>query len=126
MDNIFSMPGVCTPDNEEFFETLLRGAGRFRVERIISHGHTTAPGEWYDQQEDEWVIVLEGDARIAYEDGTEVRLARGDHLFLPRRVKHRVSHTSSPCVWLALFGNISMPTARSPAHPAGRQIRSGV
>lgn len=106
MDNIFRMPDTYSPTDEEFLETLLTGADGFRVERIISHGHTTPQGQWYDQDEDEWVVVLHGDACIAYEDGTESRLFGGDHLFLPRRLKHRVSHTSSPCVWLAVFGDM--------------------
>lgn len=58
----------------------------------------------YDQDHDEWVLVLQGQAALAFEDGTEAALAAGDHLFLPRHVKHRVTRTSSPCVWLAVHG----------------------
>lgn len=88
-------------------ETLFHASGDVRLERIISHGQVTPEGEWYDQDEDEWVALIEGSARIAYPDGSEVSLARGDQLFLPRRARHRVAYTSSPCVWLAVFGTFS-------------------
>lgn len=91
------------PDKGEVFETFLRGAGGFRVERIVSHGHVTPEGQWYDQEEDEWVLVLRGSARLRLESGREVPLEAGDHMLLPARQKHRVVYTSSPCVWLALF-----------------------
>ena len=95
------LPGPCGP---EIFEDLFAGPGPFRLERIVSNGQTTPPGEFYDQERDEWVLLLEGAARIVYADGREVSLGRGDALFLPRRVRHRVSYTSSPCIWLALHG----------------------
>lgn len=106
MNNLFTHSGQTPPLDEEFSETLFRASGTMRVERIISCGHVTPEGDWYDQEQDEWVTVLEGTARLQYVDGTEVTLNRGDHLVLPRHVKHRVSHTSSPCVWLAVFGDI--------------------
>ena len=43
-------------DNEAL-DKLLAG-GRFRLERIVSTGQATAPGEWYDQEDDEWVVLL--------------------------------------------------------------------
>lgn len=104
MNNLLIFPASLRDSEQEFFEILLHASGHVRVERIVSHGQVTPQGEWYDQDEDEWVAVIEGSARIAYTDGSEVALARGDHLFLPRRVKHRVAYTSSPCVWLAIFG----------------------
>ena len=79
------------------------------LERIISHGQTTPEGEWYDQERDEWVVVLEGEARLQYADGQEAVLRRGDHLFLPHHCKHRVSYTSSPCIWLAVHGECLHP-----------------
>ena len=105
MDNLLSFPTGLRDDSREFFQTLFRASGNVRVERIVSHGHVTSPGTWYDQDQDEWVTILEGDARIAYPDGREIHLGRGDQLFLPRRVAHRVAYTSSPCVWLAVFGD---------------------
>lgn len=102
--NVFALPGAATAANVEFIETLLAGEGKFRIERIISHGHVTPEGTWYDQEEDEWVIVLHGNAGIGYPDGTEQTLNAGDACFLPKHVQHRVAWTSSPCVWLAVFG----------------------
>ncbi|MCC8193310.1 MAG: cupin domain-containing protein [Deltaproteobacteria bacterium] len=106
MDNLLLFPESLRPDGPEFSETVCAASGAVRVERILSLGHVTPEGVWYDQAEDEWVAVLEGTARIAYPDGSEVSLARGDHLFLPRHVRHRVAYTSSPCVWLAVFGQV--------------------
>lgn len=105
MNNLLAIPSALTDGSDEFFETLFRASGSVRVERIISHGNSTPEGEWYDQDQDEWVAVLQGAARIGYADGSEVSLAAGDSLLLPKHVRHRVAHTSSPCVWLAVFGD---------------------
>ena len=51
---------------EEFFESLVSGSA-FRLERIVSRGHTTAPDTWFDQAEDEWVLVLQGQATLRFE-----------------------------------------------------------
>ncbi len=69
---------------------------------LFRGGHVTPEGEWYDQSADEWVVVLEGEARLGFGDGTEHILGRGEHLFLPRHVRHRVLQTSRPCIWLAV------------------------
>lgn len=107
MENLFSVLGTVREQNgRECFETLLQGRDGLLVERIVSHGHTTPEGEWYDQERDEWVAVLEGEARLLFEDGREVSLGRGDHVFLPRHARHRVVHTSSPCIWLAVHGDL--------------------
>ena len=108
MNNLLYIPDVQIDSDREFFETLFTASGEIRVERIISHGQTTPEGEWYDQEQDEWVMVAEGSARIAYPDGSEVSLARGDYLFLPRHIRHRVAYTSAPCVWLAIFGDMAV------------------
>ncbi len=75
-----------------------------RIERIVSKGHASPPGFWYDQPEDEWVIVLKGAARIAYERGETVALRPGDFLTIPARVRHRVEWTDpgEETVWLAI------------------------
>lgn len=99
--NLFDLPEV--PADEEQFDVLHDGAN-CRIERIVSHAAVTAPGEWYDQEWDEWVLVLQGEGTVEYQDGRVVKLARGDHLFLPAHVKHRVAATSAdpPCLWLAV------------------------
>ncbi|MDY6781711.1 MAG: cupin domain-containing protein [Cyanobacteriota bacterium] len=100
-DNIFYLPPNLP--NEEVFEKIA-GSDRVLIERIISTGQTTPPGEWYDQERDEWVIVLQGKAQLVYDDGATINLSAGDYLLIPARQKHRVGYTSSdpPCIWLAI------------------------
>ena len=112
MNNLFAVPETARSDGPELFEPVLTGPAGLLVERIVSHGQTTPEGEWYDQERDEWVAVLEGEARLQYADGSEVRLGRGDHLFLPKHCRHRVTSTSSPCVWLAVHGEALRPEGR--------------
>ncbi len=111
MANIFSLPETPRgPGEPERFDMLARGGG-VRIERIISHGHATPEDAWYDQDQDEWVAVLEGEAGLLYADGREIVLSRGDHVLIPRRVRHRVTRTSSPCIWLAVHADSLLPPA---------------
>ena len=91
---------------EERFEVLLQ-TPTFRIERILSKGHRTPPGEWYDQDHDEWVVLLAGAARLAFENGEERPLQAGDALLLPAHQRHRVVFTSTDpvCIWLAIHGD---------------------
>lgn len=83
---------------------VLLERGPLRLERIVSTGQTTPPGEWYDQDRDEWVVVLRGRARLRLEAPDEVlELREGDHLLIPARRRHRVEWTDAPTVWLALY-----------------------
>ncbi len=74
------------------------------IERIVSAGHATPAGEWLEQERDEWVVLLEGEAELAYEDGSRVRLSAGDHVVIPGGTRHRVERTRDdpPCIWLAV------------------------
>ncbi|UOM33498.1 cupin domain-containing protein [Acuticoccus sp. I52.16.1] len=108
--NIFAaLPGAAAAED---FATLAARPG-VRVERIVSHGHTTPAGTWYDQAWDEWVLVLEGEAAVLVEGEASPRsMRRGDHLFLPRHVRHRVVRTAPDraTVWLAVhFGEPGDP-----------------
>ena len=87
----------------ELTEMLAAGPG-VRVERIVSRGHASPPGFWYDQAEDEWVLVVRGAARLCFEDGA-VELRPGDHLTIPAGRRHRVEWTSpdEPTIWVAVF-----------------------
>lgn len=100
--NLFQLP-ACLPQ-EEWLDLLVK-RGDIRIERIISTGQSSPPGFWYDQAEDEWVAVLQGNAALEWADGTEHELATGDYLLIPAGKKHRVARTSAepPCVWLAIF-----------------------
>jgi len=106
MPNIFKLP-LSLP-NQELFETLVSGKD-ILIERIISFGQTTPPGEWYDQEKDEWVILLQGEACLYYENGSQIKLNAGDYLLIPAHQKHRVTYTSSepPCIWLAIHANLT-------------------
>ena len=86
----------------ELFTTLLE-ADNLRIERIVSHGHASPEDFWYDQDQNEWVIVLKGAARLRFEDGT-VEMKHGDFLNIPVHKKHRVEWTTpdEPTVWLAV------------------------
>ena len=102
---------AVTPDEKgERFDTLLAGEGPWRLERIVSSGQASPPSFWYDQEEDEWVTLLSGEATILLLNGdgsTEtVDLVPGRALLLPAHRRHRVAKTSvaPPCVWLALHG----------------------
>jgi cupin 2 domain-containing protein len=87
---------------EELFTTLLQAPGT-RIERIVSHGHQSPDGFWYDQPESEWVLVLQGTAKIEFEGGI-IQLGPGDHLNIPAHRKHRVAWTApdEPTIWLAV------------------------
>lgn len=100
MNNLFEIPQKKS--SEEWVEMLAQTGG-FRIEKIVSTGQTS---RWYDQQEDEWVCVVEGEAELKFEQGDTVRLRRGEHVMIPRRTKHRVSYTSDPCIWLCVFGDL--------------------
>ncbi len=104
MTNIFNFPSSLL--DQEVFEPLLSGKN-ILIERIVSTGQITSPGEWYDQNLDEWVIVLQGEATLAYVDGSTIQLCAGDYVFLPAYIKHRVEYTSTnpPCIWLAIWGD---------------------
>jgi len=87
----------------EQFQDLLRGQG-FRVERIVSQGYCSPQGFWYQQVESEWVLVIEGAAKLLFEDGTVHAMTRGDYVLIPAGVRHRVEWTdpAHPTVWLAI------------------------
>lgn len=109
MNNIFT----SVPDDlpNELFETLA-SSGTVKIERIVSRGHITPEGEWYDQDQHEWVVLLEGEARLEFADQTEeLILSKGDYVLIPAHQKHRVSFTFEDVdtVWLAVHfhGEIS-------------------
>ena len=88
---------------EELFENIV-STKNIKIERIISKGHTSPSYGWYDQEENEWVILLEGEASIEFEDKT-IHLKKGDYINIPSHQKHKVIKTSKnpPAIWLAIF-----------------------
>jgi cupin 2 domain-containing protein len=94
----------------EVFDLLVDRPGA-RIERIVSTGQTTPPGQWYDQPGDEWVALLAGRATLRFAEGAIVDLSPGDWLLIPAHLRHRVEATSAdpPCVWLAVHLPASSP-----------------
>jgi len=101
-DNLFAGIDANAPD--EVVADLL-SAGGLRIERIVSTGQASPPGFWYDQDRDEWVVVLAGEAGLRFADEIEVRpLKAGDFLLISAHRRHRVewTDTTQPTIWLAV------------------------
>jgi len=84
---------------------ILAAAPGARVERIVSTGQGSPDGFWYDQAEDEFVVVLQGAAALAIEGEDDLlEMKAGDWTLIPARRRHRVASTSEaePTVWLAV------------------------
>jgi cupin 2 domain-containing protein len=102
-DNIFSNIPESIPNeiSEDIFSS-----GRVRIERIITSGnnHSSEDG-WYDQDEDEWVLVVQGEGVLEFEEGESVRLRVGGYVNIPAHKKHRVTWTdpNKETIWLAVF-----------------------
>jgi len=101
MSNIFD----DIPENlhSEVFESLV-DSDNVRIERIISKGHTSPDTGWYDQENNEWVIILKGAANLSFTDKSTVNLKMGDHIIISAHEKHRVSWTDpdTETIWLAI------------------------
>jgi cupin 2 domain-containing protein len=99
-NNIFADLASNLP--EELSISLIDSAS-VRIEKIVSHGHSSPAGFWYDQVQHEWVILLAGAARLTI-DRTTIELKPGDYINIPAHRKHRVEWTTpdEPTVWLAV------------------------
>ena len=89
---------------DELFERLVE-TSRLRMERIVSAGHASAEGFWYDQERSEWVVVLRGSAGLRFEGSDEVLVMKpGDWINIPAHKKHRVEWTDpdEKTIWLAV------------------------
>lgn len=102
MANIFSNIPSAIPN--EIFEDIIN-TEKLRIERIVSKGQTSPDTGWYDQTENEWLIVLSGYGIIEYINGDKIMLKQGDYLHIKAHEKHRVIETSKneATVWLAIF-----------------------
>jgi len=98
--NLFGDVPTQLPD--EVFTTLL-DADNVRIERIVSRGHASPDGFWYDQDRHEWVMLLSGAARLLFEDGV-VEMKPGAFMNIPAHLKHRVEWTTpdEPTIWLSV------------------------
>jgi cupin 2 domain-containing protein len=101
VQNLFA--GIPPEMTEEVLQEILR-TETFRIERIVSRGQTSPPDFWYDQETDEWVLLVSGNATLRFADGGKIDLKPGDYLFIPRHMRHRVERTEpeEETVWLAV------------------------
>ena len=102
MRNLFSDIPDDLPD--ELCERLLE-AKSVRIDRIVSTGHASPAGFWYDQEDHEWVIVLKGEAKLLFEgDDKPIHMQPGDFVNIPAHRKHRIEWTApeEPTVWVAV------------------------
>jgi cupin 2 domain-containing protein len=99
--NVFELPAELPSDE---LSERLAGGREVLVERIVSTGQATPSGEWLEQDKDEWVVLLQGEAQLSYADGWRVELRAGDHVLIPAGTRHRVERTSAEpaCIWIAV------------------------
>ena len=97
------------PNEGEAFDELLASPG-LKIERIVSHGHASPPGFWYEQPRSEWVMLVAGAARLRFEDEPEPRSLRaGDCVDIAAHRRHRVewTHPDEPTIWIAVhYGEV--------------------
>lgn len=99
--NIFKNIPQTLP--EELFETIIKN-DHVHIERIVSYGQVTADEQWYEQEKNEWVLLVKGAARIQFSDGGLMHLEAGDYINIAAHTKHRVEWTqeNSETIWLAI------------------------
>jgi cupin 2 domain-containing protein len=100
-DNIFIFAGLAQSPGQEQLSTLFKSRS-VKIERIVSRSYGSPTGFWYDQCEDEWVMVLRGHATLEFEGGEIAELREGDYVTIPRHAKHRVHQTGSETIWLTV------------------------
>ncbi len=88
---------------EELFQQIIESP-HISIERIISKGHTSPDIGWYDQEKNEWVIILKGKAVVSFLHESSVTLSKGDYITIPAHKKHRVDWTDPDIetIWLAI------------------------
>ena len=93
---------IIDKNEEKFFEIFKNET--IKIEKIVSNGQTSPQNFWYEQEENEFVLVLEGFAILQFED-KEIELKKGDCLNIKAKQKHRVKFTSlnEPTIWFAVF-----------------------
>ncbi len=100
--NFFSK--LTIDSGNEIFEILAEN-NYVMIERITSFGQSTPKGEWYDQDTNEWVILLQGSAGIIFDGEPTIHLLNpGDYMLIPAHKRHRVEFTDkyNPSLWLAV------------------------
>lgn len=103
------LDGVPGDLPEEFVETLVN-ARDARIERIVSRGHSSPEGFWYDQDTHEWVLLVAGTAQLRFEDGQVLEMMAGSYVNIPAHRRHRVEWTdpAQPTIWLAIHYSLAI------------------
>ncbi len=97
MINLFEPNNTDT--TKEQFDTLVK-TKNIRIEKISSFGQTST--DWYEQARNEWVVVIEGEGKLLFEDGSEQALHKGEYIHIPKMQKHKVIYSANPTIWLAI------------------------
>lgn len=99
--NIYA--GIPLSLEKEIFEQLA-GNEYIAIERILSKGQKSPPSGWYDQEKNEWVLVLKGKAILTFERQERIMLNEGDFINIPPHMKHKVEWTdpAKETIWLVV------------------------
>lgn len=97
--NIYTLENP-QPDFESF-ATLYENKN-IKIEAIRSH--LLQPGKVYNQEQDEWVVLIRGNAQLKVDEKV-IQLREGDSVFLPRHTPHQVLSTSNDALWLGVFNS---------------------
>jgi len=99
--NIFSDLPTCLKN--EVFDSLIKNES-ITIERIVSKGHRSPEHGWYDQERNEWVLIIKGQAILSFDDKQSINLNEGDYINIPPHKKHKVTWTNPDCetIWLAV------------------------
>jgi cupin 2 domain-containing protein len=103
INNLFSELPATALQDEQFTKLLERP--ELRIERIVSSGQSSPPDFWYDQQGGEWVLLIQGEAKLRFADEAEAHhLKTGDFIEIAPRRQHRVDWTPADqtTIWLAI------------------------
>jgi cupin 2 domain-containing protein len=100
IENIFK--DIKEFSEDEVFNTLYQNS-LVKIERIISYGQSSAVDYWYEQSDDEYVFIVEGEAEVIYDSKESFYLKKGDSLYIEASQKHRVTFTKNRTIWLAIF-----------------------
>ena len=97
-ENIFKIELECS--SEEIFKKLYANKN-VTIEKILSYGQITPIEQPYMQDHDEWVLIIDGNAKLKLDD-KECSLNKGESLLIPANTKHWVTYTHNPTIWLAI------------------------
>jgi cupin 2 domain-containing protein len=102
LKNIFS--DIPHDFKEEFIEPLVKDSD-VKIDRIVSRGHSSDPDFWYNQDENEFVLILQGEAKLKFKDEKNiVRMQKGDYMVIPAHKEHRIKWTpkNEDTLWLTV------------------------